>query len=157
LLGRIFAERHRTGRLDLEAVEMATRSRLHQAGAAVLTALLQSSPSAPRTVPCVCGETARYRELRSKQILTVLGLGVGHQIQVKTAAGREYHKNVQAIESDLFTLLPDHQTASVQIAYSEIANLGPNMSRGSKITLAVVVVAAVLVLALTVGHLGRED
>lgn len=88
----------------------------------------------------------------------VLGLGVGHHIQVKTTAGREYHGNIQVIDSDSFTMLPDHQTAPVQIAYSEVLNLGPNMSRGSEIALAVGVVAAVvLVLAFTVGHLGRED
>lgn len=69
----IFAKRRHTGRLDLEAVEMATRAHLHQAGAAVLTRLLQSSPPSQRCVPCPCGEKAHYRELRRKQIVTVLG------------------------------------------------------------------------------------
>lgn len=69
----IFADRRRTGRIDLEAVEMATRSSLHQAGTAALSELLQSSSPSRPTVPCRCGETAHYRELRRKQILTVLG------------------------------------------------------------------------------------
>jgi len=73
LLGVIFAERRQTGRFDLEAVEMATRTSLHQAGAAALNELLQSPPPSERTVPCPCGERAHYRELRTKQILTVVG------------------------------------------------------------------------------------
>ncbi len=73
LLQVIGAERGRTGRLDLEAVEMATRRSLHRAGAALLTELLQSSPPSEPTVSCPCGQTASYRELRTKQILTVVG------------------------------------------------------------------------------------
>ena len=41
LLPIIFQERRKTGRLDLEATEMALRSALHRAGAAALTELLQ--------------------------------------------------------------------------------------------------------------------
>ena len=37
LLSRIFAERKQTGGMDLEAVEMAFRAFLHQAGATALT------------------------------------------------------------------------------------------------------------------------
>lgn len=69
----IFAERRRTGRLDLEAIEMATRAALHRAGAAALTQLLQQNPPAQRRIPCRCGQTACYQERRPKQILTVLG------------------------------------------------------------------------------------
>ncbi len=54
---------------------MALRSAMHQAGAAALTQLLQfAEPSAEqRSIPCACGQQARYRELRSKTILTVVG------------------------------------------------------------------------------------
>ena len=41
LLGRIFAQRRKDGRTDLEAVESALRTALHQAGAAALSELLQ--------------------------------------------------------------------------------------------------------------------
>jgi hypothetical protein len=41
LLGRIFAQRRKDGRTDLEAIETAVRSTVHQAGAAALTELLQ--------------------------------------------------------------------------------------------------------------------
>jgi len=71
----IFKGRRRTGRLDLEAIEMAVRSAMHQAGAAALSELLQfPAPAAgQRTVACPCGHQAQYRELRSKPILTAVG------------------------------------------------------------------------------------
>ncbi|MGO9274644.1 MAG: hypothetical protein ACLQOO_31175 [Terriglobia bacterium] len=47
LLGRIFAQRRQEGRTDLEAVETALRSALHQAGAAALGELLQYEVPAP--------------------------------------------------------------------------------------------------------------
>lgn len=74
LLGRIFAERKQTGSLDLEAVEMAFRAALHQAGAAALTQLLQfPEPAEQRNVPCPCGHQANFREVRPRHILTALG------------------------------------------------------------------------------------
>ena len=71
----IFNGRHKTGRLDLEAIEMAVRSALHHAGAAALTELLRfPAPVADqRTIPCSCGHQALYRELRSKPLLTAVG------------------------------------------------------------------------------------
>jgi hypothetical protein len=61
--------------LDLEAVEMAIRSSMHQAGAAVLNQLLEFDPpsSEQRQLTCACGHTARYVELRSKPVLTAVG------------------------------------------------------------------------------------
>lgn len=56
----IFQERRKTGRLDLEATEMAMRSALHHAGE-------------QRRVPCSCGQLAGYQELRSKPVLTAVG------------------------------------------------------------------------------------
>jgi len=54
---------------------MAFRSALHQAGAAALSHLLQFAPPAPEqhTIACGCGHQARYRELRSRRVLTALG------------------------------------------------------------------------------------
>jgi hypothetical protein len=74
-LGRIFAERKQTGGLDLEAVEMGFRATLHQAGAAALSQLLQfpEPVAGQRTIACPCGHQARYRELRSRRLLTALG------------------------------------------------------------------------------------
>lgn len=61
--------------MDLEAVEMGLRAALHQAGAAALTRLLRfPEPVADqRSVLCPYGEQARYREMRSRRVLTVLG------------------------------------------------------------------------------------
>jgi len=75
LLGRIFAQRHKDGRTDLEAIETAVPSTVHQAGAAALTALLQfpAPAAAPRTRPCSCGQAAHYGGLRPKPLLTVVG------------------------------------------------------------------------------------
>jgi hypothetical protein len=66
----IFSGRRKTGRLDLEAIEMAVRSAMHQAGATALTKLLQWAAPAEdqRSVPCSCGHLAGYRELRSKPV-----------------------------------------------------------------------------------------
>jgi hypothetical protein len=71
----IFRDRRQRGRMDLEAIETAIRSAMHQAGAAALTQLLPFDPpdAERRTVACSCGHTAQYKELRRKTILTVLG------------------------------------------------------------------------------------
>jgi small nuclear ribonucleoprotein (snRNP)-like protein len=82
----------------------------------------------------------------------VAELGVGHHIMVKTTAGKEYHGNIQAIRSDGFTMLPDHQTAPVEIAYSDTTDLGPNMSRGEKIATIALVAGVVLLVLYLVGR-----
>jgi hypothetical protein len=71
----VFQDRHRTGRLDLEATEMAVRTALHRAGAAALSQLLQfPAPSDERrTMACPCGQQAHYHQLRSRPVLTALG------------------------------------------------------------------------------------
>ena len=71
----IFRDRRKAGSLDLEAVETAVRSAMHRAGASALTQLLQFDPPDEdhRTLPCSCGHSAHYKELRSKTVLTVLG------------------------------------------------------------------------------------
>ena len=54
---------------------MAVRCSVHQAGSAVLSQLLEFGPpsSEHRQLPCSCGHTARYVELRSKPVLTAVG------------------------------------------------------------------------------------
>ena len=51
------------------------RAAMHKAGAAALSQLLRSDPPGPeqRGEPCPCGGQARYREMRSRRLLTVLG------------------------------------------------------------------------------------
>lgn len=72
----IFQDQRKTGRLDLEAIEMAVRSAMHRAGAAALNELLQfpAPPREQRRRPCRCGQQAQYRERRSKPALTVVGM-----------------------------------------------------------------------------------
>jgi hypothetical protein len=59
----------------MEALETAVRSAVHRAGAAVLSTVLQFPAPATdqHTIPCTCGRQARYRGLRSKPVLTVVG------------------------------------------------------------------------------------
>jgi ribosome maturation factor RimP len=80
----------------------------------------------------------------------VMGLGVARHIMVKTVAGKEYHGNIQAIEQNNFTLLPDHQAVPVQIAYNDVVQLGPNLSTAAKVVIVVVVAAAVALTALVI-------
>lgn len=63
----------KTGHLDLEAIEIATRTAMHKAGTGALTHLLKEAGSVPTHVACSCGQTAQYREKRFRNILTVLG------------------------------------------------------------------------------------
>ena len=75
LLERIFWQRQKASGLDLEAVEMAVRSAVHEAGATALTQLLQFDPPGPnqRQLPCPCGHWAKYFGLRCKPVLTAVG------------------------------------------------------------------------------------
>jgi len=54
---------------------MGLRTTLHEVGAKLLQQILQYDEPAPdrRQLPCSCGQQARYVELRSKSLLTVLG------------------------------------------------------------------------------------
>jgi hypothetical protein len=67
--------RRQSGGIDLEAFEMAVRATVLQTGAAVLSDLLryEAPPVEQRKWPCPCGQTALYRELRSRKLLTVVG------------------------------------------------------------------------------------
>ncbi len=71
----VFQERRKTGRIDLEATEMAVRAALHRAGAAALSQLLRFPAPADdqRNVPCSCGQAAHYHQLRTKPVLTAVG------------------------------------------------------------------------------------
>jgi hypothetical protein len=59
----------------MESAETAMRASMHLAASAALTQLLQfAPPDSQRSVPCSCGHQARYKEQRSKPILTIVGL-----------------------------------------------------------------------------------
>lgn len=80
----LFNGRRKTGHLDLEAIETGMRLAMHRVGAVAITELLQFPvpPAEQRTLPCSCGHTADYRELRSKPVLTMVG---------KAKASRPYY------------------------------------------------------------------
>ena len=82
----------------------------------------------------------------------VMGLGAGHHIVVKTTAGKEYHGNIQVIGEAYFVIVPDHQTGSVQIAYTQVRYVEQNLSKGAKIAIVVgvILVVAVVVTAVVV-------
>lgn len=69
----MFCERRKTGQLDLEQVETGLRAAVPRGGAAGLAHLLDPGPPEQRRRACGCGGTARYIEMRSRSILTVLG------------------------------------------------------------------------------------
>jgi hypothetical protein len=54
---------------------MAMRAAMHHAGATALGQLLQGNPpgAQEREIPCPCGQKARYREMRSRKLLTAVG------------------------------------------------------------------------------------
>jgi len=87
----------------------------------------------------------------------VEALGVGRHAVVKTTAGQEYHGNIQAIDRDQFTLLPDHQSHPVQIAYSDVQQVGPNLSRAAETAIIVAAAAISVVAILFVVAFARSD
>ena len=85
-------------------------------------------------------------QLDSVEVRRVVAeLGVGHHIMVKTSEAKEYHGNIVAIAAESFTVLPHHTAAPIQIAYNDVQQMGPNMSKGSKIALIVLVGVAVAI------------
>jgi small nuclear ribonucleoprotein (snRNP)-like protein len=77
----------------------------------------------------------------------VLGLGVGHHIQVRTTAGKEYHGNIQVIDANSFSMLPDRETTPVQIAFSDVQYVEQNLSKvAGWVILGAIVGAVVIVL-----------
>ena len=83
------------------------------------------------------------------------GMGEGHHIQVKTAAGKEYHGSILSVGTEQFTMLPDHQAAPVEIAYSQTLRMGPNLSKGAKI--AIVVIVGLAIVAVIVSRPWRSE
>jgi ribosome maturation factor RimP len=76
----------------------------------------------------------------------VAELGMGHHIMVKTSGATEYHGNIVAIAADSFTVLPDHTAAPIPIAYYNVQQMGPNLSRNALIAILVGAAAATAIL-----------
>ena len=73
MVHKIFADRGKTGQVDLEGIETFVRESMHRAGAVALAHLLRVDAPEQDSLQCSCGETAQYKELRPKPILTVVG------------------------------------------------------------------------------------
>lgn len=73
LLRAVFAGVRKQERFDLEAVEMATRAAMHQAGATLIEGLLAMRETPATSLPCDCGKRARFHSWRAKKLHTVLG------------------------------------------------------------------------------------
>ena len=65
--------RRKTGALDLEALEQATRTALHRAGARLLEALLGESDEQGEPPLCLCGHAMRCAGARPKRLVSLLG------------------------------------------------------------------------------------
>lgn len=78
----------------------------------------------------------------------VAGLGVGKHIAVKVTSGKKFRGHLQAINEDHFVLFPDREAASIEIAYGDVQELGPNLSTGAKIAIIVGVAVTVLVVVM---------
>jgi hypothetical protein len=75
----------------------------------------------------------------------VVGLGVGRHAVVRFA-GKELHGNIQSIAEASFTLMPDHDTAPVQISFDQVRYVEKNITLGTTIVLVILIVAAVVVI-----------
>ncbi len=62
--------RRKTGALDLEALEQATRTALHRAGARLLEALLGESDEQGEPPLCLCGNAMRCAGARPKRLVS---------------------------------------------------------------------------------------
>ncbi len=75
----------------------------------------------------------------------VVSLGVGRHAVVRFN-GRELHGNIQSIEETHFTLMPDHETAPVEVPFDQVRYVEKNITLGSTVVLVVLIVAAVVVI-----------
>lgn len=73
------------------------------------------------------------------------GLGVGRHVAVRVTSGRTFRGHLQAINETHLVLRLDREARPIEIAYSDVLRLGPNLSTGAKI--AIGLAAAALVIA----------
>jgi len=79
-------------------------------------------------------------------------LGVGRHVAVKLTSGRTLRGHLQAINDDHFVLLLDREARPIEIAYGEVQQLGPNLSRTAKTVLwtAVAVTVGMVIFAVAI-------
>jgi ribosome maturation factor RimP len=78
----------------------------------------------------------------------VMALGVGQHVMVRMGREKEFHGKIQIIGQEQFTLLPDRQTAALDISYSEVTHVEQNLSTAAKIGIGMAAGAGVTILVL---------
>ena len=73
MLEVIFRGWRKSGRLDLEAVELAVRSAMHRSGAKALGRLLSDDGQHRPGIECACGWEARLHSVRRRRLLSAVG------------------------------------------------------------------------------------
>ena len=73
LMKAVVTGRRQTGRLDLEAIETATRAAMHRAGAVLLSHILDEGEPIVSSVTCPCGRQAHFHSGRRRRVLTAVG------------------------------------------------------------------------------------
>ena len=81
---------------------------------------------------------------------TVVGLGIGKHVMVKLGGGRKVHGNIETINAAHFTLLPDQQATALPIAYGDIWQVEPNLSRTGWIIVAAAMAAVAVIVGLAI-------
>jgi len=84
----------------------------------------------------------------AKRVVT--GLGIGKHVAVKVTSGETLRGHLHAIDEGHFVLLLDKEALPMEIAYADVQQLGPNLSKGAKIGLGLAAVAAAIAASLAV-------
>jgi len=80
----------------------------------------------------------------------VAGLGVERHVAVKVTSGKTFRGHLHAINEDDFVLLLDKEARPMKITYSDVQQLGPNLSKGAKIGIGIAAVAAAIAASIAV-------
>jgi len=125
---------------------------LHTGNASTPRAITYDQLAQVKLAKIVYGASGPTDAVEVRRVVTYLG--AGKHIQVRTTGRQVYHGNIQSIDQDHFTMLPDFQAAPVRIGYGEVVSVGPNLSKGAKIAIVVLVgvIAAAAIVALVAIH-----
>ena len=110
--------------------------------------LLESAKRAAQQLGQTQGESPNAAQARR----VATDLGVGRHVAVKLTSGITLRGHLQAINDDHFVLLLDREPRPIEIAYGEVQQLGPNLSKTAKVVLwtAVAVIAGMVILAVAI-------
>ena len=84
-------------------------------------------------------------------------LGVGEHVAVRLTSGETVRGHIRAIADDHFVLLLDRTAAPLDIAYSDVRQLGPNPSTTAKTIFVIVGVVAAAGVAILARHISQSS